>query len=149
MIRSVITHGGFCMDRVTLYDGGETTGSPADRVYSSKRMETTGGVGEVPAQINSAKVDKTPECDTICFKRNMDKDESSFTRGTFTTIGLLAAGIGLAGCAHKYGWLNKMNDGKVKSFLTNVFKACHSICADTKSYAKKGYDKVVSLFKKK
>lgn len=137
------------MNRVTLYDGGETTGSPADRVYSSKRLETTGGVGEVPAQIISAKVDKTPECDTICFKRNMDKADNSFTRGTYTTLGLSILGIGLAGCAHKYGWLGGMSDGKVKNVLTNVSKACYSICADTKSYAKKGYDKVVSSFRKK
>ena len=140
------------MDRVTLYDGGETTGSPADRVYSSKRLETTGGVGEVPAQVNSAKVDKTPECDTICFKRNLDKDENSFTRGAYTTIGLLALGIGLAGCAHKYQWIQRVGNDNVKNFLSKgepVFKACHSICADTKSYAKQGYDKVASFFTKK
>ena len=141
------------MNRITLYDGGETTGSPADRVYSSRRLETTGGVGEKPTQVDSVNVDKTPNCDTVCFKRNMvGRDDDAFTRGTFTTIGLLALGMGLAGCAHKYGWLNKMNDGKAKELLMKgepVLKACHELCEDTKSYAKSGYDRVASMFKKK
>ena len=142
------------MNRITLYDGGETTGSPADRVYSSKRLETTGGVGEVPAQINSAKVDKTPECDTICFRSNDNQKKKgvSFWGGVLMTLGAAAIIIGGMGLVQKNNLIGRMNDGKTKELLMKsepALKTCYEWCAESKSFVKKGYDKVASFFTKK
>ncbi len=142
------------MNRISLYNSGETTGSPADRVYSSKRMETTGGVGEKPVQVDSAKVDKTPECDTVCFrgKEVQEKKGTSFLGGLMMTVGAAALVIGGLGCAHKYKVLDRLNEGKLKEILSKsepVLNTCHEWCAKVKGLARQGYEKVASLFKKK
>lgn len=144
------------MNRVTLYDGGETTGSVADRkIYSSARKETTGSVGVRPAQTTeTVNVDKTPECDTVCFRgrEGENKKGISFMGGLMMTIGAAGLIIGGLGCAHKYNTLGKLSDGKIKDFLLKsepALKTCYEWCAKSKGYARQGYDKVASFFKKK
>ena len=144
------------MNRVTLYDGGETTGSVADRrIYSSAKKETTGSVGVRPAQTTeTVNVDKTPECDTVCFRgrESENKRGVSFAGYLIATLGAAACIIGGLGCAHKYNALGKLSDGKVKDLLLKsepALKTCYEWCAKSKGYAKQGYDKVASFFKKK
>ena len=143
------------MNRVTLYNSGETTGSVADRMYTSARKETTGGVGVRPVQISEPiNIDKTPECDTVSFrgKKSESKKGPSFLGSIMIALGATALVIGGLGCAHKYNALGKLSDGKVKDFLSKgepALKTCHKWCAKSKSYAKQGYDKVALFFHKK
>ena len=142
------------MNRITLYDGGETTGSPADRVYSSRRLETTGGVGEKPVQVDSAKVDNKPDCDTVCFKGREDQNKKglSLLGSILITLGAAAIIIGGSGLAYKNKLIQNMNNGKAKELLMKgepALKTCYDWCSESKSFAKKGYDQVSSFFHKK
>ena len=133
---------------VSFY-GGETAGSSADRVYSSAKLETTGGVGvrRNQQQEPEVNIDKTLECDTVCFKGKEDKEDSglSFFGGAMLVAGATALIIGGLGCAHKYNWLNKLGDGKVKDFIKKgepAMKTCYEWCSKAKDFGVKGYNKI-------
>ncbi|MBR1775524.1 hypothetical protein IJ750_00415 [bacterium] len=138
---------------ISFYGGGETAGSAADRIYSSAKMETTGGVGKRPKSNGSVTVDKAPECDTVCFKGKESKKEGmSLFSAALMTAGAAALVIGGLGCAHKYNWIGRLGDGKFKEFLKKnepAAKTCYDWCVKTKGFAKDGIDKIKNLFKKK
>ena len=134
------------MYNVSFYgsNGGETAGSAAKRPISPITIKENDATTPILEQ---------PKGDTVCF-RGKDNDEESSSTGkkVFGALTIAALLIGGLGCAHKYKLVDKLKDGKFKDFMRKsdkITEPCHKLCAKTKDYANKCYEKIKNIFNKK
>ncbi len=136
---------------VSFYgNGGETTGSVADRKIESAKKETTGGVGVRRNNESIFITDDKLRQDTVCFRGQDSSQKGPSTLGILLgTVSGIALAVGLMGLAHKKDWVGKINNEKVQKFFRHtdvVTEPCHKAC----SWVKKNcYDKVINFFHKK
>jgi len=131
------------------FRSGETTGGVGDRKIESAKQETTGGVGARNNKDSIFTVDNELKQDTICFKGDTyykQKKKTPITNVILGTLGVAAATIGLLGFAHKYNWLNNINNGKYKQYTDAVTEPCFKACKWLKNNS---YDKISAYINKK
>ena len=156
------------MNRISFYgSGAESAGSIADRQTITAKQESAGGIADndsITAKQETAggiaaRVNQQSRLGSDVKLRSLDHDTVSFQgrevaaqKGT-SALGVIAglafsaaAVIGTLGCAKKFGWIEKLGEGKFKDFVTKIAEPCHKWCAKTKEYT---YDKVADWFSKK
>ena len=133
------------MYNVSFYGSGETAGSAAKKPIvpiALKEKETT-----------NSPILEQPKSDVVCFKgKDYAEGNSSTGKKVFGALAVAALLIGGLGCAHKYNLVGKLKDGKFKDFMQKsdkITEPCHKLCAKTKDYACKCYDKIKNIFNKK
>lgn len=129
------------------FRGNESTGSVADRKIDTACNESTGSVGVRTKQGSIFSVDNEPERDVVSFRGRNNEQNKTLTAALM--LGSAAALFGMMGLAHKYDWVSKIKNDKVKEFFRHtdvVTKPCHEACAWLKHNT---YDPIVKFFKGK
>ena len=130
------------------FRGSETAGSVAKKKIETAKQETTGSVGARKNQDSIFTVDNEPKQDTVCFRGSEygePKKKTSTAAVVLSTLGTVAAAVGLLGLAHRNGWVNKLGDGKFKEYAQKAAEPCYKACKYVKNNS---YDKIVAYFKK-